>query len=395
MEVLVVSHLYPSPNNKANGPFVHRQVRELSERGHDIRIISPRPWVPPLPKLPEDWAKSKSVPSHYTIDGIDVRVPRYLSPPSLQTLALSSFSARWRVARATLPDDFEPDLVHAHVALPDGFAAAALAERMDVPLVTSIHGADFYSYVDAPGCQYLIQKVLDFSATVTVNSTTLRNVGNEYFEYDPVIVPNGVPIDEIDSAKSKDVTVPDAQDRHVLVSLGFLKERKQQELVIRALDVLDRDDFHYVVIGDGPQREELERLATELGVADQVSFLGYIDSHQRVYAHLWNADVFVLPSYDEAFGVAFIEAMACELPVVARAGEGPEDFVTDDETGYFIGRDADAMELAKLLSTLLDSPEERTKVGERAREIVKNEYTWESNAKKIEEAYRSSLGSIN
>ncbi len=209
-----------------------------------------------------------------------------------------------------------------------------------------------------------------------------------YFEYNPVVVPNGVPLDEIEEARALDVTIPNTESSRVIISVGNLIERKQQETVIRALSVLDRDDIHYLVVGSGPKRDDLEQLASDLDISDQVSFLGYVDSHQRVYAYLWNADAFVLPSRDEAFGVAFIEAMACELPVVARVSEGPEDFVRDGETGYFIGEDEGETELAELLADLVDDPDEMAAVGKRAREVVKQDYTWEANADQIESIYR-------
>jgi len=99
MNILIVSHLYPTPDDTAYGIFVHEQAQALAKRGHEIRVISPTPYVPYIPYLP-DWARFSDTPNRATIDGINIQYPKYLSLPSHRTLPLVAKSVRRTVTKA-------------------------------------------------------------------------------------------------------------------------------------------------------------------------------------------------------------------------------------------------------------------------------------------------------
>lgn len=347
-----------------------------------------------MPLLPERWARLQEIPKRTEYDGVKVCSPRYLSLPGLQALPLNTLSCRCAVPRTVdhLLDSFHPDIIHAHVAIPDGYTSVALSKQFDVPLVTSIHGADFYSSADVLGCRPLIQSTIDASHTLHLNSSILAAEGIEkgialgHHE----VIPNGVNIDQIDDARDASISFDLSSDDIIVVTLANLIPRKGHKTVMNAISELN-DPITYLIVGNGPYRNELERYADEIGISGQVIFTGYVEEQRDVFGMLWRSDIFALPSHDEAFGVAYLEAMACELPVIARSGEGPEDFITDGSSGYLLPEDDEGSELAERIHRLIDNPTERQEMGLAGRKIVETEYTWQSNAKQMESVYRGAI----
>jgi glycosyltransferase involved in cell wall biosynthesis len=180
--------------------------------------------------------------------------------------------------------------------------------------------------------------------------------------------------------------------RDTLVTVAHLIARKRQADVIRALWLLrDRcPGLRYLIIGDGPEREPLARLAAELGVADRVELAGQLPREEA----LWRAraaHVFVMPSVDEAFGVAYVEAMAAGLPAVAARGEaGPQEIAAAGD-GLRLVPPADVEALAAELDALLAEPAYLQELGARARDTVVRAFTWELCGRATVKAYEDAL----
>jgi len=102
-------------------------------------------------------------------------------------------------------------------------------------------------------------------------------------------------------------------------------------------------------------------------------------------------DVFSLPSWNEAFGVVYLEAMACGKPVIGCQGQGIEDVITDGKTGFLV-KPKDVADLAAILLMLFEDPELRRKVGAQARRLVQADFTWEKNVEKTVVVYKQVLG---
>ena len=176
-------------------------------------------------------------------------------------------------------------------------------------------------------------------------------------------------------------SVPD--DPRSVVTVAHLVARKRHADVIRALALLD--DVRYYVIGDGPERPALEALARDLGV--HARFLGQLP-HEEALATARRCAVFALPSVDEAFGVVYVEAMAGGLPAIGAVGEpGPEEI----GDGLVQVPPGDIEALAHALRELLDHPEWRNEVGQRARRNVMERFTWERCGHETVAAYEEAL----
>ena len=149
--------------------------------------------------------------------------------------------------------------------------------------------------------------------------------------------------------------------------------------------------MRYIIVGDGAENK-LQKLAKELGVYERVEFTGVL-SHDYVLKYMKEADIFSLPSWNEAFGIVYIEAMACGKPVIGCEGEGLEDFVRNFETGLLV-KPKEVNGLAKAMDFLLSNPGKAREIGERGRKLVLDNYTWEKNAEKTIRVYQEVLSNV-
>jgi glycosyltransferase involved in cell wall biosynthesis len=190
-----------------------------------------------------------------------------------------------------------------------------------------------------------------------------------------------------------DIPTPGAahNGRTRLVTVAHLVARKRHDVVLRALALLDPASRpEYLVVGDGPCREPLERLAAELGVADRVRFLGQLPNPEAV-ARAAACDLFVMPGVEEPFGVAFVEAMAAGLPAIGSRGEGgPEDIAAAGEGMLLVAPD-DPGALAAVIARLSRDPGELARLGAAARQMVATNFTWERCGVETVAAYQVAL----
>ena len=150
-----------------------------------------------------------------------------------------------------------------------------------------------------------------------------------------------------------------------LVSIARLVKRKRVDRLLQALAALSGLEVRLTVVGDGPERRRLEALATALGVADRVRFLGHVDEAAKRRA-LAAADLFVLASAHEGFGLVYLEAMQHGLPVVAASAGGQADFLEDGRTGALVPND-DVAALAAAIGKLAGDPAQRQRIAEECR----------------------------
>ena len=205
------------------------------------------------------------------------------------------------------------------------------------------------------------------------------------------IVPNAAdlsifkPIPEAQRLAWRSENGIDAQDI-VLIFAGGEWVRKGLDLAIRALALVPDRRAKLFIAGDDPAKETLKALASESGVSDRVVFGGF---RKDVPIALASADIFLFPSWYEAFSLATIEAAACGLPVVATSINGTEDFIQPGINGDFVR--SDPKHIAEVIGPLIANPERRAEMGRNARQLVEQNYTWDRVTLATEEAYQEYL----
>ena len=393
MKILVISHMYPSSANPVYGIFVHKQVKALKEQGCDLKVISPVPFAPwPLPLLKSKWRKYASIPAYDVVDGVEVYYPRYLEFPRSYLLQHSGYFMYRSIRRLgeRLFRDLKFDLIHAHVALPDGHAAFLLKKDLQVPAVVSIHGVDFLSTIHkGEKIRRKMFEVLEgVDGIITVSSKLKSIIRDRPFAAKTYTINNGInPEDCV-----QDEAVPGLRTGPCkLLSVSNLKKTKGLDINLRAMARLapKYPDLRYFIVGDGEERENLQKLAAELNIRDKVMFLGRLD-HPATMKQMVEADIFCLPSWQEGFGIVYIEAMAQGLPVIAVQGEGIEDVITHDQNGLLV-RPHSVEDVVKALDLLLSNPAKALSLAQAGRQTVMNGFTWTHNAQKTLEVYNKAL----
>jgi glycosyltransferase involved in cell wall biosynthesis len=204
------------------------------------------------------------------------------------------------------------------------------------------------------------------------------------------VVPNGadaevfLPRDPVEARRR--LGIPEGGP--VVSYVGKLVPRKGVDTLIESMGVLAAREGgapHLVMAGIGPMRESLEQRASELGVADRITWLGKVP-HDDVGWVMSTGDVFILPSLSEGLPTVVCEAMACGLPVVATAVDGTPEIVDEPATGLLV-QPHDIDGIAAALSRLLDDPALRAQMGAEALRRSAADYTWAANARRMEDVY--------
>lgn len=209
------------------------------------------------------------------------------------------------------------------------------------PHVLTIIGGDIYdptkrmSPSNSVLLRAVVRRVLNSSARIIAISQDIKNRAQRdlYCQTEIEVIHYGLTPPEFETKSRQELGVP--PDEVVLISVGRLIRRKALSDLLQALGRIDDRRFRLLIIGEGPEEGNLRNLAKRLGISSQVEFLGAIWG-ERKFQYLSAADVFVLPSIHEGFGLVFLEAMHCGLPVVASSSGGQTDFLEDGKTGFLI-----------------------------------------------------------
>jgi glycosyltransferase involved in cell wall biosynthesis len=371
MRVAVVAEFYPRRHDPVLGVWAHRQALAARDAGADVSVFVLHRLVPPRRDPSALWALARQ-PARAHLDGLDVRYVHYFSPPRSRAYARWGRYAAPALRRALRGERF--DVVHAHNAVPAG--DAVLRAVPGLPLVVSIHGGDvLWTSSRVPGGREAVERVLGAARLVLANSRGIELLAREHGAGDARVVHLGA---DIPPAAREEGAEP------LIASVGHLVARKRHADVLAALVALP--GVRYLIIGDGPERATLERLARELGLRERVEFAGQLAPAQA-QSRLAPAWCFVLPSTEEAFGVAYIEAMAAGIPALGSAGEpGPAEIAAAGG-GIELVPPRSPEALAARLRALLGDQRARHELGAAARATVEREFTWQRCGERTLAAY--------
>jgi teichuronic acid biosynthesis glycosyltransferase TuaC len=399
MKVVVVSEFYPRQEDPVLGVWAHRQALAARDAGAEVRVVVLHRLVPPRasfsrsPTHPDGPARALQAlagePKHQVHDELEVTYVRYASPPR------SSSYAAWGawaapalgLALRRLRRSFAFDLIHAHNAVPAGDAVRRTHPK--APLIVSVHGGDvLYTAPRSDAGNEAVRRTLDAATTVLANSRGIAQLSRSYGAEDVRVVHLGA---DLASPRPQGATVR-RDPSPSLVTVGHLVARKRHADVMRALAVLTKrhPSLRYVIIGDGPERVALEGLAARLEVAERVEFRGQLAPAEAI-EQARRCTLFAMPSTEEAFGVAYIEAMAGGVPAIGCRGEsGPEEIAAAGD-GFVLVPPGDIERLTQRVDELLSDPQRLREAGIRARETVSANFSWKRCGEQTLAAYAHAL----
>lgn len=285
---------------------------------------------------------------------------------------------------------FKPDIVHAHYATSYGLFGALAGFH---PYIISVWGTDVF---DFPNASILHRAVLKYNLRkadrILSTSHVMAEETHKYTKKDIEITPFGIDLEEF-TKKPVSSAFPD--DSIVIGTIKTLEQVYGINYLIRAFAILKerKSDLplKLLIVGGGSQEMELKALTKELGIHDETIFTGRV-AYEEVPNYHNMLDIYVAASESESFGVAVIEASACEKPVVVTNVGGLPEVVSANETGIIVPS-KDVVAIANALEHLVLDAELREKMGVAGRKRVSELYDWNVNVQQMLEIYSSILGS--
>lgn len=333
--------------------------KELAERGHTVHFIASA--------LPTRLTKLSDRVRFHEVEMMSY--PLFEHQP--YTLALAT-----KMAKVAETENL--DLLHVHYAIPHSISAILARESLQphrrLPVITTLHGTDITlvgadrSYL--PITRYGIVQ----SDGVTAISNYLKKATAEIFDFDNIaVIPNFICASDYQRhtvEKLRAELSPNNEPLLVHVS-NFRPVKRPLDCVEIFARVLKTTKARLVMVGDGSERSLAEHRARCLGIFEHCSFVG---KQPKIVDYLSASDVLLLPSEQESFGLAALEAMACEVPVIASRVGGLPEVVTDGETG-FLSEVGDVEKMSADAVRLLADEELRREMGRRARESAISRYS--------------------
>jgi len=363
------------PTYGGSGVIAAELGLELARRGHYVHFVSyavPIRLTHPIPRI---FFHKVEVPTY----------PLFEYPPYSLTLASKI---------AEVVNCNKLDLLHAHYAIPH--AASALLARLILgedrfKLITTLHGTDITLVGNQPAFKLIINFSLTRSEGLTAVSQYLkeRTLKDFGIKKEIRIIPNFVDGNKFSPANSPDmISKLGLKGKKVLCHISNFRPVKRITDVIEVFyRVHKKIESRLLLIGDGPERAKAEQLCHQRGIYKDTLFLGKQDSLEEL---LSCADILLLPSETESFGLVALEALSCQVPVIATRVGGIPEFIKDKETGYlFPLGDVEGMTQAAL--ELLRDDSKREIMGKMGRKIALQRYGKDKVVNMYEDYYREIL----
>jgi glycosyltransferase involved in cell wall biosynthesis len=398
LRIICPTYWYPQHASDTQATYVHDINRHLVRRGHSLTVVTPG---------------DPSLSREDTFDGVKiVRFPLNL-PADLTygRVAQSRVSFLGRFARVAVMANYleaqyravmaqarvrSTDVIHAHWAIPTGPAAVMAARKLGVPSVITMHGGDVYvnpeQGYDFP-TRWYVRPALRWTlrhadALTAITEDCRQHALRAGAPAERIrLVFNGTDLRRF--SPEENGSRGDMQfGPHMIFACRQLFPRKGIRFLLEAAAQLKPrfPDLKVVLAGDGFERPQLARLAGDLGIAQDVTFLGWVPNTD-LPPYYRAAAVSVIPSLEEGFGIPAAEAMGCEVAVVASDAGGLPEVVEDGVTGLVVPR-GDSGALAKAIGTLLQDPERRRVMGQAGRLRALRLFDWDRSAEQFEQLYR-------
>lgn len=272
---------------------------------------------------------------------------------------------------------YDIEILHVHYAIPHAYAAymakMMLKEKgIDIKVVTTLHGTDITLVGSHPTYKTAVEFSINNSDVVTTVSNSLKQDTLRLFTItnDIQVVYNFIDIDKYDKEHQTPcnrIAVAEPHER-ILTHVSNFRPVKRIEDVIHVFEKVQKEvPSKLLMVGDGPDKRKAELLVKELGIKDKVIFLGNSNEVAKILCY---SDVFILPSESESFGLAALEAMAADTPVISTNTGGLPEVNTNGETGFLSDLE-DVNDMAKNVLKILENDASLLKFKQKAKEHAK------------------------
>jgi len=397
MNILLITPSYPNVGNPTEGIFIEQHAIALSNLGHLITVVVCKPWIPStIAKLLKQYNSLSHLPKFANINNIDIYFARYLHIPKYHFISTTIMSCYDAIIRSLTSDKIKRsfDFIQIHGTWPTGLAAPMISKSLSCPYIVTAHIQDDPRLFNSRNIE-LYYKMFEKAYAIVAVGTPIVNHFNRLIKLlktKIITIHNGVDIDFITNAT---INIPaNYQEWGRIVTVANLWPLKGIDLVLQALGNLKDQGIEwldYTIVGEGPEKQSLKSLAKDLKISNRVRFLGRLN-HNETLKEIARADIFCMPSWQEAFGVVYLEAMALGKPVIGCFGQGSEDIFKHEREGLLV-KPKDADGLADALKRLINQPSFSKSLGSAGR-FRAQQFTWERNAKQYQELYQKCLSQM-
>lgn len=347
MHILIIPSWYPTKPNEISGSFFREQALALKKHGCKVGVITLQ-----LRSL-RNWRSLLTGQYGATFEN-DLGILTYREHGMAWFPRMSRLMAwLWKKNLLVLFDQYikkhgKPDVIHVHSILYAGWAAKVISDKYQVPYVVTEHSSAFARDLVSPVQKLMTEQVATSAKKRFAVSKSFAGYLSTYLEVNNCpweVMPNIVH----ESFFSSQIETRDERESFTFINVALLTPNKGGRFLIKAFAkaLASQLDMKLKIGGDGDERAALVVLAQELGVENNVEFLGML-SRQQVVDQIVTSDVFVLSSQYETFGVVVIEALALGKPVIATRCGGPEDLICNDNGILVPVNDVDALAAAML-----------------------------------------------
>ncbi|MBS4206750.1 glycosyltransferase [Bacillus sp. FJAT-50079] len=383
MKIMIIPSWYPTEDNPLNGIFFKEQAQALLSDGIDVTITYPEIHTlrsTSMLKL----KKGISVDKEDGLITYRYRAVNYFPGRIPFVTACKYYLLLKSLVKKAIKEHGIPDIIHAHSTHWGGWAAAKISRKYGIPLIITEHSSKFVRDLLKPYEKKEAKKTFEIAKKVIAVGPSLEK---ELLQYTPssklIRIPNIVDLSgfQIDRSNEK------KERKFRFLSIAFLNKNKGIDLLIRAFEkVFKHQEVELIIGGEGPEMDKLTKLTDDLGLSEQIHFLGLLD-RDEVKKQMGMCDSFVSASEYETFGVVLIEALACGKPIISTKSGGPDEIVTD-ENGILVPT-GDITALSVAMQKMINSYS--TYSAERIREQCKERFGEEAIIRKIRSIYEQEL----
>lgn len=390
MKIGVITSAYPEYEDDPHGIFVHRLMREISKKGHEVQVIAP-------------FAEEKR---KYNLEGVNVERFNYFYPKRYQNLAgragmIDNVKEGFLVKLQVLTYLFfniiyslrrlkDMDIIHVQWPIPNGLGAIFLKKIYGIPYVNTIHGEEVHLSKRYHMLFALRWLVNNSSKTITNSNATRKFCLEAGLDPDKIdVIPFGVDTDFF-----RPIDVDKDENIFQILSVGYLIERKGFEYLIRAMPhVLKKHgNARLKILGSGPLESKLKMFIKQLDLEEELKIIKNVSDEELLITYN-SADLFVLPSIvdsqgnTEGLGVVLLEAMACGIPVIGSDVGGIPDIIKDGVTGLLVA-EKNVFEISSSINKIILDDDQREQIRKKGLLRVKEQFNWEIIAEIYENIYR-------
>jgi glycosyltransferase involved in cell wall biosynthesis len=395
--ILSISSTFPRWVDDTVPPFVFLLNAHLKKQGYTIYTLAPHY---PGAKFYEEIEGMKIYRFPYFLPlrlqkvSYDGGIMANIKKSTLAKLQVPIFLAMEFAYTAYLTLRFSPSHIHAHWIIPQGLIASLISKIFRTPLITTVHGSDVFIFKE--GFMARVARIAIRSSTlVTVNSSaSFRALKQIDTKTQAQIIPMGIDPSMFNKSQKSDVLKKELGiTGPMLLSIGRVVELKGFRYAILAMTSIVKNypDAKLVIVGDGPEKDNLQKLVREKGLGNCVIFLGKLSNHElpKYYA---TADVYIGPSIrtedgaQEAFGIVFVEALASGAAVVSTNVGGISDIIQNKKTGLVVA-EKDSFGVALAVEKILSDNSLKNALRLEGIRSVHENFTWSKIAESFDAGF--------